>query len=128
MKSYGSASSHAPVIWATQVLENLHKTGMATRSEMTDAAHASMAECVMINKGDFTLEVMKTLQDVLSRNKGHQYKKRFRLRPLSIAENFTAQEGNWGITPCKPHKTYYNLWKSSGIRSAFSVIDRAAMT
>ena len=79
-------AAHAPVIWATQVLETLHKTGIATRSEVTDAAHASMAECVMINKGDYTLEVIDTLRDILNRNKNHMYKKRYRLRPLQIAK------------------------------------------
>ena len=78
-------AAHAPVIWATQVLETLQKTGIATRSEVTDAAHASMAECVMINKGDYTLEVIETLRDILNRNKNHMYKKRYRLRPLQIA-------------------------------------------
>jgi pyruvate kinase len=39
-------AAHVPVIWATQVLENLNKSGVPTRSEITDAAHASMAECV----------------------------------------------------------------------------------
>ena len=46
-----SEAAHAPVIWATQVLETLNKSGIATRSEITDAAHAAMAECVMLNKG-----------------------------------------------------------------------------
>ena len=36
-------SAHVPVIWATQVLESLNKSGMATRSEITDAARAAMA-------------------------------------------------------------------------------------
>lgn len=81
-------AAHAPVIWATQVLENLHKTGIATRSEITDAAHAGMAECVMLNKGDFTIEVIETLRDVLYRSGGHRDKKRYTFRPLRIAERF----------------------------------------
>lgn len=81
-------AAHAPVIWATQVLENLHKTGIATRSEITDAAHAAMAECVMLNKGDFTIEVIETLRDVLYRSGGHHIKKRYTFRPLRIAERF----------------------------------------
>jgi pyruvate kinase len=83
-------AAHAPVIWATQVLENLHKTGIATRSEITDAAHAVMAECVMLNKGDFTIEVIETLRDVLYRSGGHHIKKRYTFRPLRIAERFMA--------------------------------------
>jgi pyruvate kinase len=83
-------AAHVPVIWATQVLENLHKTGMATRSEITDAAHAAMAECVMLNKGDYTIEVIETLRDVLYRSGGHHSKKRYTFRPLRIAERFMA--------------------------------------
>ncbi|TAE47753.1 MAG: pyruvate kinase [Bacteroidetes bacterium] len=81
-------AAHVPVIWATQVLETLNKSGVATRSEITDAAHAAMAECVMINKGDHTIEVIETLRDILQRIGGHHIKKRFTLRPLSIAEVF----------------------------------------
>ena len=81
-------SAHVPVVWATQVLESLNKSGMATRSEITDASHAAMAECVMINKGDHTIEVIETLKDILHRTGGHHSKKRFTFRPLSIAESF----------------------------------------
>jgi pyruvate kinase len=81
-------AAHTPVVWATQVLENLNKSGVATRSEITDAAHAAMAECVMINKGENTLKVLETLQDVLQRTGGHHLKKRFVFRPLSIAQRF----------------------------------------
>lgn len=83
-------AAHVPVIWATQVLENLHKTGIATRSEITDAAHAVMAECVMLNKGEYTIDVIETLRDVLYRSGGHHIKKRFTFRPLRIAERFMA--------------------------------------
>jgi pyruvate kinase len=81
-------AAHVPVIWATQVLENLNKSGIATRSEITDAAHAAMAECVMINKGDHTIKVIETLRNILQRIGGHHIKKRFTFRPLSIAEKF----------------------------------------
>jgi pyruvate kinase len=81
-------AAHVPVIWATQVLETLNKTGIATRSEITDASHAAMAECVMVNKGDHTIEVIETLKDILRRTGGHHIKKRFIFRPLRIAEKF----------------------------------------
>ena len=81
-------AAHVPVVWASQVLENLNKSGMATRAEITDAGHASMAECVMINKGSHTVEVIETLKDVLHRIGGHQIKKRFTFRQLSIAKDF----------------------------------------
>lgn len=81
-------AAHIPVVWATQVLENLHKSGMATRSEITDAGHAALAECVMINKGEYTIEVMETLKDIVQRASAHRIKKRFTFRPLKIAERF----------------------------------------
>jgi pyruvate kinase len=87
-------AAHVPVVWATQVLETLNKSGMATRSEITDATHAAMAECVMINKGDHTIEVIETLRDILHRTGGHHSKKRFTFRPLSIAQNFINKELN----------------------------------
>ncbi len=81
-------AAHVPVVWATQVLETLNKSGMATRSEITDATHAAMAECVMINKGDYTIEVIETLRDILHRTGGHHIKKRFTFRPLRIAQKY----------------------------------------
>jgi pyruvate kinase len=81
-------AAHVPVIWATQVLENLNKSGLATRSEITDATHAAMAECIMINKGDHTIEVIEALRDILHRTGGHHLKKRYTFRPLSIAQNY----------------------------------------
>lgn len=85
-------AAHVPVIWATQVLETLNKSGIATRSEITDAAHAAMAECVMINKGDYTIKVIETLTDILQRIGGHHIKKRFTFRSLSIATSFMNEQ------------------------------------
>lgn len=81
-------AAHVPVIWATQVLENLNKTGVATRSEATDAARSFMAECVMINKGSYTVEVIRMLKDILRRSGGHRIKRRHIFRPLAVADNF----------------------------------------
>ncbi|MEP7321918.1 MAG: pyruvate kinase [Saprospiraceae bacterium] len=81
-------AAHLPVVWATQVLENLNKTGIATRSEVTDAAHSAMAECVMINKGDHIMEVIDMLKNILNRIGGHHVKKRYTFRPLGIATRF----------------------------------------
>ena len=80
--------AHVPVIWATQVLENLHKSGVASRAEITDAGRAAMAECIMINKGDHTLQVLKTLQDIAKRSRALKVKNRLTFRPLKIAERF----------------------------------------
>jgi len=81
-------AAHVPVIWATQVLETLNKTGYATRSEITDAAMAVRAECVMLNKGKYIVKTIKMLEDILTRQLGHVNKKRYIMRPLGIARNF----------------------------------------
>ncbi|MDH3246514.1 MAG: pyruvate kinase, partial [Saprospiraceae bacterium] len=45
------AAAHLPSVWATQVLESMAKKGIPSRAEITDAAIAEQAECVMLNKG-----------------------------------------------------------------------------
>jgi pyruvate kinase len=75
-------AAHVPVIWATQVLENLVKDGAPSRGEMTDAAMAERAECVMLNKGPFIAEAIAILDDVLTRMEDHQMKKTPQLRAL----------------------------------------------
>ncbi len=75
-------AAHTPVIWATQVLETLAKTGRPTRAEMTDAAMAERAECVMLNKGKYIIEAMRILDSVLVRMETHQSKKTAQLRAL----------------------------------------------
>jgi pyruvate kinase len=75
-------AAHVPVIWATQVLENLVKTGVPSRAEMTDAAMSGRAECVMLNKGAFVTDAVSILDDVLTRMERHQSKKSPRLRAL----------------------------------------------
>lgn len=81
-------AAHVPVVWATQVLETLNKSGIATRSEISDAALSAGAECVMLNKGPHTIKVMNALIDILKRSSSHRAKKRFTFRPLKIAERF----------------------------------------
>jgi pyruvate kinase len=80
-------AAHVPVVWATQVLESLAKTGMASRAEVTDAAMSERAECVMLNKGPFIREAVRTLDNILQRMQAHQSKKRAMLRPLHLAHN-----------------------------------------
>ena len=75
-------AAHVPAIWATQVLERLAKKGRATRAEITDAAMAVRAECVMLNKGPHIVRTVETLSNILERMHGHQQKKRALLRPL----------------------------------------------
>lgn len=81
-----SEAASVPVIWATQVLESLNKTGIPSRAEVTDAAMASRAECVMLNQGTHLLEALRFLNDVLERMAQHQQKKRSMLRRLRISQ------------------------------------------
>lgn len=80
---WAAEAAHLPVIWATQVLETQTKTGLPSRAEITDAAMAERAECVMLNKGPHVVEAIRTLDDILRRMQAHQAKKRPLLRALS---------------------------------------------
>jgi pyruvate kinase len=75
-------AAHVPVIWATQVLESLAKKGIPSRAEVTDAAMAERAECVMLNKGPYIVEAATLLDNVLKRMQEHQTKKTAQLRAL----------------------------------------------
>lgn len=75
-------AAHLPVIWATQVLEGLVKRGFPSRAEITDAAMAERAECIMINKGPFVLDAIAMLNNVVERMQAHQRKKTSRMRAL----------------------------------------------
>ena len=75
-------AAHLPVIWATQVLEQLAKTGLPSRAEISDAAMAERAECVMLNKGPYITDAVVMLDDILGRMAGHEYKKNALLRNL----------------------------------------------
>jgi pyruvate kinase len=84
-------AAHMPVIWATQVLENLAKTGQPSRAEITDAAMSARAECVMLNKGSYIVAAVRMLDNILRRMQAHQSKKASRLRPLGLAHQFAGQ-------------------------------------
>ncbi len=70
------------MIWATQVLETLVKKGIPSRGEMTDAAMAARAECVMLNKGPFLSDAITEIDRLLGRMDDHVYKKMPQLRRL----------------------------------------------
>ena len=86
-------AAHVPVVWATQVLESLAKSGRPTRAEVSDAALAARAECVMLNKGPFIREALQTLDDILGRMAAHQDKKSATFRPLRVAQLFQQRLG-----------------------------------
>lgn len=93
-------AAHVPIVWATQVLESLSKTGLPSRAEITDAAMAQRAEIVMLNKGTFVVQAIKMLDDVLRRMEGHARKKNPTLRALSawaeMVPEATADDGTTG--------------------------------
>jgi len=75
-------AAHVPVIWATQVLDTMARTGLPSRAEVTDAAMSERAECVMLNKGPFIDEAISLLAGILVRMQDHTLKKRSLLRRL----------------------------------------------
>lgn len=75
-------AAHVPVIWATQVLEGMVKRGRPSRAEISDAAMAGRAECVMLNKGPYVCEALSVLDSVVTRMRHHQRKKTAQFRAL----------------------------------------------
>ncbi len=69
-------AAHTPNVWATQVLENLAKKGVPTRSEITDAAMAQRSECVMLNKGYYIVKAVRMLDKILCEMQKIQKKKK----------------------------------------------------
>jgi pyruvate kinase len=83
-----SEAALVPDIWATQVLESLVKKGQATRGDITDAAMAARASCVMLNKGSYIVEAVRILRNITDRMAQHQQRKHGSLRPLAVATDF----------------------------------------
>ena len=59
------SAAHVPDIWATQVLENLAKKGRPSRAEITDAAMAQRADCIMLNKGPHIISAINMLDEII---------------------------------------------------------------
>jgi len=76
-------AAHIPTIWATQVLDQLARTGRPSRAEISDAFMAGRAECVMLNKGPHIGEAVTALDDILGRMDSYQHKKTALLRRLT---------------------------------------------
>jgi pyruvate kinase len=96
-------AAHLPAIWATQVLEELAKSGQPSRAEVTDAAMGERAECVMLNKGPHIVEAVRALDSILRRMQSHQAKKTAKLRHLHVVERFLADHRRVvGITGRSP--------------------------
>jgi pyruvate kinase len=78
-------AAHLPIVWATQVLDTLARTGIPSRAEITDASMSVQAECVMLNKGAHVVDACRTLDAILRKMEQHQFKKRNLFRPLRIS-------------------------------------------
>ncbi len=75
-------AAHLPIVWATQVLENLAKKGVPSRSELTDITQSMKAECVMLNKGPFINEALTFLDKFLVEGEAFQQKNKSMLPSL----------------------------------------------
>jgi len=78
-------SAHIPVTWATGVLEGLARRGHPQRAEITDAAAAQRAECVMLGKGAHVTQALRTLDNILCNSQDREYKQRALLGQLRLA-------------------------------------------
>jgi pyruvate kinase len=58
-------AAHVPVIYATQILEGKMKNNLPSRAEVTDAATAQRADCVMLNKGPYVTDTVVILRTIL---------------------------------------------------------------
>jgi len=92
-------AAHIPVIWATQVLENLAKTGIPTRAEISDVVQGVHAECIMLNKGPYINDAIVLLKNILVRMEAHSFKKKNSLRALNMAQNALDQLTIEGVNP-----------------------------
>jgi pyruvate kinase len=81
-------AAHMPVIWATEILDNLVKKGKTTRAEISDAVKSVRAECAMLNKGPFIADGLRMLKDIDIRMAAHEDKKMKTLRSLHVAFKF----------------------------------------
>lgn len=54
-----------PILGTTQVLESMCKEALATKGEITDAAPAQEADCI-INNGKYFIDAFKRLTNIVS--------------------------------------------------------------
>ena len=92
-----SEAAFVPVVWATQVLDNLARKGVPTRSEITDAALAQRTECVMLNKGPYIEKTVKTLDKILRRMQKFQKKKQTMLPRLADADKMHISHDSFNV-------------------------------
>lgn len=87
-------AAHVPVIWATQILENMAKKGAPSRAEISDAAMSIRAECTMLNKGANIVETVHFLDGIMQRMASHYHKRRLMMRPLAVCSSNSLAQNN----------------------------------
>lgn len=97
-------AAHVPVVWATQILDTMARSGLPSRPEVTDAAMSIHAECAMLNKGPYVVDAVRFLSSVLERMEGHYAKRMMLRRPLSIAMLRAPEDG--ASQPATLHGAY----------------------
>jgi pyruvate kinase len=90
-------AAHVPDVWATQVLENLAKKGVPSRAEITDAALAQRAECVMLNKGAYIDKAVKMLDRILRRMQRFQRKRETMLPKIEGADQLLLSHDRFDV-------------------------------
>jgi pyruvate kinase len=80
-------AAHMPVIWPTQVLENSAKTDLDC-AEISDAAIAARAQCVMLSPSPQIVLTAQVLDDVLRCIHAYPRKRASLLKPLRLAREF----------------------------------------
>jgi pyruvate kinase len=79
-------AAHIPIVWATQVMETLAKKGRPSRAEITDAAMAQRAECVMLNKGPHITEAIRMIDEIMKSMENY-HQKQAPIIPKLTSEN-----------------------------------------
>lgn len=87
-------AAHIPVIWATQVLESVAKTGIPTRSEITDVVTSARADVVMLNKGPYITEAIEMLNRLIDTRQTQYDKNTEILHKLTMATRISLDEDN----------------------------------
>ncbi len=72
-------------------MEGLAKNRLPTRAEISDVAMAERAECVMLNKGPYIGETIRTLDTILKSMQAYQRKTAI-LSPALTLENPDPEE------------------------------------
>jgi len=81
-------AAHIPVIYATQILENMMKKNLPSRAEIIDASSAQRADCIMLNKGPFAAHAVDVLHYILEEMRQEVFKNKPLLHPTEAWKGF----------------------------------------